>query len=182
MKLARLKGKTTLHTTIDGIHTGCGVLIPETATLTRSTDEWYLHTNCYNCTYRLWSEHGPDDYICPHNGKDFPPRRKCEHGRIPAGCAICTPPKPTNWPCPNGCTDEADHIPGGRSGYVWATACTIFPPSRPLTDQGECAGECESYSEAMHRANPKLRLDMSDSTEATCYHCGRDTRFPMDRW
>jgi hypothetical protein len=148
----------------------------------RTLHRWFLHTTCYNCAHRLWPEHGPADYLCPADGKDFPPRRRCGHGFDPRGCSACTPPKPVSWPCPNGCTNEADHIPGGRSGYTWATACTVFPPPRPLTDQDECAGACESYGEVMKRANPKLFLDMSDTTEATCYHCGRDARFPWDGW
>ncbi|MCK9874174.1 hypothetical protein MRI28_31905, partial [Nocardiopsis dassonvillei] len=90
MKLVRLKGKTTVHVTANGIRTGCGVLIPHTATLTRDTDEWYLHTTCYNCAHRLWPAHGPAEYLCPANGKDFPPRRKCGHGLDPRGCSVCT--------------------------------------------------------------------------------------------
>lgn len=80
MKLARWKTAprkpVRLHVTTDGIKTACGALISETATLTRDTDEWYLHTNCYNCAYRLWPQHGPPGYLRPHNGKDFPPRKR----------------------------------------------------------------------------------------------------------
>lgn len=174
MKLAKLKGKTTLHTTIDGIRTGCGVLIPESATLTRSTDEWFLHTNCYNCAYRLWPKHGPADYICPHNGKDFPPRRKCAHGRNPEGCVVCTPAAAQCWPCPNGCTDPADHDPGRRY-----TKCTVFPPRRELGPGGRCVDMCESTEDAMHRANPKLRFDLADSAYMYCYHCDQAIDFSL---
>ncbi|WP_179811317.1 hypothetical protein [Nocardiopsis sinuspersici] len=76
----------------------------------------------------------------------------------------------------------ADHVPGGRIGYVRETACTVFPPSRPLTDQDARVGECEPCDVVMKRANPKLFLDMADSTAASCYHCGRDTRFPWGGW
>jgi hypothetical protein len=83
LKLARWTKKT--HVTPDGITSACGFLIPERATVTRGTAEWYLHTDCYNCTYRLWPQYGPADYICPTSGKDFPRRRSARTAVPPAG-------------------------------------------------------------------------------------------------
>jgi hypothetical protein len=65
-----------LHVTRDGVRTGCGALVPHTATRTIATLDWHLHTNCYNCAYRLWPRQGPPGYIRPGNGADFPPRRR----------------------------------------------------------------------------------------------------------
>jgi hypothetical protein len=64
LAIARLKGGK-LHITRDGIKTACGSLIPSTAPMTRPTQEWYLHTTCYNCAYRLWPDHGPAEYERP---------------------------------------------------------------------------------------------------------------------
>lgn len=65
----------TFHVTADGIKTACGALVPHTATRTEPTVEWYLHTNCFNCAYRLWPQHGPTDYVRPHSRADFPLRK-----------------------------------------------------------------------------------------------------------
>lgn len=66
---------TRRHITLDGEATRCGAQIPDDAELTPvALDKWHLHTNCYNCAYRLWELYGPPGYIRPENGKDFPPR------------------------------------------------------------------------------------------------------------
>lgn len=179
VKLARWKPRTgrpqRVHATTDGIKTGCGALIPEQALVTRDAEQWYLHTNCYNCAYRLW---GPDDYIRPANSQDFPPRKKCEHRQDPKACLTCTPRPPANWPCPNGCTDPADHR--HFNGFRWRTRCTVIPETNPTGPGGRCEGRCESEDAAIHRANPALRFDFSDSAMTTCYHCGNDIDFSVD--
>lgn len=168
LRIVRLKsGK--LHVTADGIKTACGTLIPEYATVTQPTPQWYLHTNCYNCTHRLWPQHGPREYLQPCNGRDFPPQRKCPHGTASESCFTCTPvPKNLpNWPCPNGCTEPRDHDPRRRT-----PTCAVYPPGRPVGPDGRCVERCESTESAMRRANPKLWLDLADSAMMTCYHCG----------
>jgi hypothetical protein len=166
MAIARWKsGK--LHVTRDGAKTGCGALIPVTATVTRATLDWYLHTNCYNCAYRLGPTEGPAEYLCPGNGSDFPPRRRCPHGRHPGGYVRCTPRGAQNWPCPNGCTDPVAHDPMYRY-----TKCTVQPPQKPAGPDRRCTDGCESTEKAMHRANPGLHFDLADSASMTCYHCG----------
>lgn len=171
MKLTRwrttAKKAPVVHVTADGIKTGCGVLIPERAMLTRDASEWYLHTTCYNCTHRLWPLHGPADYICPANSRDFPPRKKCPHGRDSRYCVRCTPSAARNWPCPNGCTDPVDHDPLRGS-----PTCTVYPPRLAPGSDGRCIDGCESTDAAIHRANPKMYFDLADSAMMTCYHCG----------
>ena len=168
LRIVRLRsGK--LHVTADGIKTACGTLIPDRATTTQATPEWYLHTNCYNCTHRLWPQHGPREYLQPSNGRDFPPRRKCPHGTAPESCFECTPVQRDlrNWPCPNGCTEPRDHDP--RRG---APKCVVYPEGRVLGPDGRCAEGCESIERAMDRANPRLFLDLADSALTTCFGCG----------
>lgn len=154
------------HVTRDGATTGCGVLIPDSAVVTRPTLDWYLVTNCYNCAYRLWPAEGPADYLCPSNGADFPPTRKCPHGQHPRGCVRCTPQAAQNWPCPNGCTDPADHNPLHRY-----TKCTVRPPRKPVGPDERCPDGCESTEKAMQRANPGLSFDLADGASMYCYHC-----------
>ncbi|GAA1546746.1 hypothetical protein GCM10009827_078650 [Dactylosporangium maewongense] len=165
MVLTRWRGGKA-HVTRDGAKTACGALIPTTALMTAPRLDWYLHGTCYNCTHRLWPEQGPVDYICPADGSDFPPERRCPHGTRAKGCVRCTPSAAQNWPCRNGCTDPADHDPVRRY-----TACTVFPPQRTSDSGGRCVPGCESTEKAMHRANPKLRFDLADSASTTCYHC-----------
>jgi hypothetical protein len=166
MSLARRRGGK-LHVTQDGVKTACSALIPFNATKTAATLNWYLHTTCYNCAHRLWPDHGPADYICPSNGSDFPPQRRCPHGQRPAGCVHCTPRAAQNWPCPNGCTDPVDHDPLHRY-----TKCTVFPPRRSSGSGGRCVKSCESTEKAMCRVNPRLYFNLADSASMTCYHCG----------
>ncbi|MFC3994008.1 hypothetical protein [Actinoplanes siamensis] len=136
LAIARVKsGKR--HATRDGATTGCGALIPATAVVTRPTLDWHLVTNCYNCAYRLWPTEGPADYLCPSNGSDFPPTRKCPHGRHPRACVRCTPQAAQNWPCPNGCTDPVDHDPLHRY-----TKCTVHPPRKPVAPDERCPDGC----------------------------------------
>jgi hypothetical protein len=156
MAIARWKsGK--LHVTRDGIKTGCGSLVPATATVTRATLDWHLHTNCYNCAYRLWGAQGPAEYLCPSNGSDFPPRRR-DQPRAPQ--------PPQNWPCPRGCTNPADH-----DALLRYPKCTVFPVRRDAGPDGRCAGGCESTDKAMRWANPDMFFDLADSASMTCYHC-----------
>lgn len=175
MKIARWKTaprKTPrLHATLDGIKTGCGALIPEHATLTRDTEEWFLHTTCYNCAYRLWDQHGPAGYLRPVNGEDFPPRKACEHRQDPRSCHTCTPPPNVNWPCPNGCADLTGHQGWQRP------PCTVYPPREQPGADGHCAGPCTPVDTAIEQANPKLRFDFSDRHHLRCYHCGNDVDF-----
>jgi hypothetical protein len=157
-----------IHVSVDAIKTGCGALIPQQATISRATVEWYLHTNCYNCAYRLWDKHGADDYIRPVDGSDFPPRKKCPHGGDKRWCVRCTPSAAQNWPCPNGCTNPLDHDPMNRY-----TKCTVRPPTRRTGPDGRCLQGCESTQRAIRAANPNLYLDLADSAISTCYHCGQ---------
>ncbi|MFC3986650.1 hypothetical protein [Streptosporangium jomthongense] len=64
-----------VHVSVDGARTACGSDIPEHATVKAETVEWHLHTNCYNCAYRLWPSYAPPGYIRPANSGDFPIRR-----------------------------------------------------------------------------------------------------------
>lgn len=92
MKLARWPGKR-IHCTVDGAMTICRTLIPDTATISRDTSQWFLHTTCYNCAYRLWdTEHRPEGYHRPQNGKDFPPR-PIDVKRLGAGQSVLFPRK-----------------------------------------------------------------------------------------
>jgi hypothetical protein len=64
-----------IHVSLDGEHTVCGSLIPDHATTVTTTTDWHLHTNCYNCAYRLWPKHAPAGYERPTSSRDFPLRR-----------------------------------------------------------------------------------------------------------
>jgi hypothetical protein len=154
------------HVSQDGIRTACGHLVPTTATRTSPTPDWYEHTNCYNCAYRLWPDHGPAGYVCPTDGRDFPIQRACPHGRRKSGCTRCTPTAPSNWPCPNGCTDPADHDPMYRR-----PVCAKTPERKPTGPDGRCIGGCESIERATRRVNPNLLLDLADSAMFTCFSC-----------
>lgn len=156
-----------IHVSEDGVKTACGFLVPVRATRTIPTVDWHKYTNCYNCAYRLWPKHGPAGYLCPANGKDFPIRKACPHGRDARACVKCTPRSAQNWPCPNGCTDPAAHDPLHRY-----TRCTVFPTRRPVGPDGRCVDRCESEERAIHRANPKMYFDLSDGASMLCYHCG----------
>ncbi|GAB3490133.1 hypothetical protein [Nocardiopsis coralliicola] len=175
MKIARWKTaprKTPrLHATLDGIKTGCGALIPEHATLTRDTEEWFLHTTCYNCAYRLWDAEAEAGHIRPANSRDFPPRKKCEHGSDPRTCAVCTPPKPVNWPCPNGCAEQQGHM-----GWT-VPPCAVLPPKLPPGPDGTCVGPCQPIDTEIERANRNLRFDFADRYHLFCYHCGNEVDF-----
>ena len=167
MQIVRWKqGK--VHVSEDGIKTWCGALVPDTATRTLPTVDWYKHTNCYNCVYRLWPLHSPPGYLRPVNGQDFPIRRTCPHGYDAHGCVRCTPRAAQNWPCPNGCTDPIDHDPLRQY-----TKCTVFPPQQPSGPDGRCAERCESTARVMRRANPRMYFDLADSAYMTCYHCSQ---------
>ncbi|MEV4773115.1 hypothetical protein [Micromonospora humida] len=156
-----------IHVSQNGIKTWCGSLVPDTATRTVPTVDWHLHTNCYNCAYRLWPQHAPTGYLRPADGKDFPIPKACPHGQRARGCVRCTPRAAQNWPCPNGCTDPVDHDPLHRY-----TKCTVFPPRQPTEPDGRCIGRCESTEKVVHRANPGMHFDLADSAAMTCYHCG----------
>ncbi|ROR38001.1 hypothetical protein EDD39_6163 [Kitasatospora cineracea] len=91
-----------LHVPVDGVVSGCGQRIPPTARVSAPDPEWFLRGRCYNCFHRLWPQYGPADYIQPHDGKQFPPTRKCPHARNPRYCPRCTPTAAQNWPRPNG--------------------------------------------------------------------------------
>lgn len=169
-----------IHVSADGVKTACGALIPVQATRTIPTVDWVKHTTCYNCAYRLWPEHGPADYLCPSNGKDFPIRKKCQHGRDRRSCVSCTPSAARNWPCPKGCTDPADHDPLYRY-----PKCVVRPPIQSCGQDGRCIGACESTERVMHRANPGMWFDLADSASMCCYHCGEPVcvacqRVPVD--
>lgn len=167
MAVVRWAATTKIHVTADGVKTACGVLIPARVRRTVPTVDWHLHTNCYNCAYRLWPVHGPADYLCPINGKDFPVQRRCPHGDRTQNCVRCTPRAAQCWPCPNGCTDPLNHNPSYRF-----TTCTVHPPRRQLESDERCTTGCQSTELVMHRANPKLHFDLADSAVMTCYHCG----------
>src|SRR5438270_838178 len=150
MQLAKLrKNPRRIHVTPDGVKTVCGAFIPDDATLSRETDVWYKHTNCYNCTYRLWATHKPTGYIRPVNGKDFPLRQECPHypGREvpPKTCQTCTPFNPAlARPCPKGCPEPHDPRLGNPP-------CTVYPTRRPVPEGGKCVDGCESEDALMHR-------------------------------
>ncbi|MET9250279.1 hypothetical protein [Nonomuraea sp. NPDC003709] len=166
-----------VHVSLDGSRTMCGCDIPDHATVVATTPDWHLHTNCYNCAYRLWPDHAPVGYIRPADSRDFPLRTECPHyqgrGIDAKGCVTCTPAAARNWPCPRGCADPADHDPGHRF-----TNCTVSPPQRPLGPDGRCVGVCESTDAAMRRANPGFFYDLADSAIMYCYHCGH----PLPLW
>ncbi|MFC7593675.1 hypothetical protein ACFQYP_65630, partial [Nonomuraea antimicrobica] len=63
-----------IHVSLDGQHTVCGSQIPDHATTEATTADWHLHTNCYNCAYRLWPEHAPAGYAA-HQQPRLPLRR-----------------------------------------------------------------------------------------------------------
>src|SRR5262249_11687441 len=126
----------TIHVTPDGIKTGCGAFIPEDAQLSRDTDVWYQHTNCYNCAYRQWPAN--TGYIRPHNGKDFPPRRECPHypGREidPTGCQTCIP---STVPRPSGDLAPRDVL--SRTILVWE-----IRPALSIRHAGRYPGRLQS--------------------------------------
>ena len=159
--------KGRLHVSEDGVKTVCGWLVPAQATRTIPTVDWHKHTNCYNCTYRLWPNHGPTGYLRPTSSKDFPIRKACPHRLDPRQCTRCETARPQNWPCPNGCTDPTAHDPLHRY-----TRCTVLPPRRPAGPSGRCVDGCESTERAVRRANPELHFDLADSASMACYHCG----------
>ncbi|MEU8319764.1 hypothetical protein AB0C33_15490 [Nonomuraea sp. NPDC048881] len=64
-----------IHVSLDGEHTVCGSQIPDHATTVATTTDWHLHTDCYNCAYRLWPKHAPAGYERPTSSRDFPLRR-----------------------------------------------------------------------------------------------------------
>jgi hypothetical protein len=64
-----------VHVTVDGHETVCRSQIPAGATLSRPILDWYMHSTCYTCCYRLWPNHGPAGYERPASVTDFPPRR-----------------------------------------------------------------------------------------------------------
>ncbi|WP_433464058.1 hypothetical protein [Spirillospora sp. CA-128828] len=154
-----------VHVSLDGVRTMCGHDIPDHAAVTATTADWHLHTNCYNCAYRLWPTHAPDGYICPSDSHDFPIRRK--------------PPVHTGPPCPK-CGEQHplnETIP----------PCALNPPSQRPADQGRCSlGACESTALALRHANPELQLDLPGILTTHCHHCGHEvcttcqTR-PVDR-
>jgi hypothetical protein len=155
---------TKKHVSVDGHVTGCGKQIPGGATVVAHTADWHLHANCYNCAYRLWDSHGPADFGRPRDGEDFPPARRCRHGRHPRDCMKCSPPK--NWSCPNGCNEPHDPL-------ICYPRCTTFPPRRDASGGGRCSGgRCESTELVLRRANPRLNLDFGDGASMRCYHCG----------
>jgi hypothetical protein len=166
MKIVRWKSGIRHVSRDGGIKTACGHLVPERATVTRETPDWHEYTNCFNCAYRLWPEHGPAGYLKPHSSSGFPIRKACPHGYRAEGCVRCTPRAAQNWPCPKGCTDPLDHNPISRY-----TKCTISPPRKPSGPDGRCVDGCESEDRAMHRANPGLHFDLADSASMYCYHC-----------
>lgn len=173
MRLAwwRTSSKTpTRHITLDGRTTVCKRKLPHQAHVSGEEPQWHLKANCYNCARNLASHYQGLGLICPVDGKDFPPRPKCPHGRASRDCVRCTPSAVQNWPCLNGCTDPADHDPLHRY-----TKCTVHPPQRePSTEDGQCADQCETTDQVIHRANPGLHFDLADSASMTCYHCGHE--------
>jgi hypothetical protein len=146
-----------LHVSPDGLRTACGAdVVAARAPVVQVTEDWHLFTNCYNCAYRLKV---PPGHVQPRDGKDFPIRRACQHDRDPDTCYSCNPSKfVRNWPCPNGCTDQSNHV------YSYPR-CLVWPPKRSCDD---C---CESLERALTRANPKSLLDLPDSAMSNCYHC-----------
>lgn len=82
------------HVSLDGERTVCGFDLPDHANVTTTTTDWHLHTDCYNCAYRLWPDHAPAGYIRPTDSHDFPMRRECPHHpgheRDPRSCPECT--------------------------------------------------------------------------------------------
>lgn len=157
---------TKLHVSADGIKTACGALVPERATVTRETPTWWEHTTCYNCCYRLWPTHGPQGYLQPTNGRDFPIRRACSHRRDPRYCLTCD--GSLIRPCPN-C--------GNRHDPMYSIPpCAVTPEGlreRFGPPGPRCAdGCCLSEDRARHAYNPKLSLDLADSAMSYCYRCG----------
>lgn len=158
MKIVRWRsGK--LHVSPDGLRTACGAdVVAARARVVQVTEDWHLFTDCYNCVYRLKV---PPGYVQPRDGKDFPIRRACEHGDDPGYCYSCNPLKfVRNWPCPNGCDDQMNHV------YSYPR-CLVWPPKR-----SSCDDSCESEERVLTRANPKYFLDLPDRAMDTCYHCG----------
>jgi hypothetical protein len=87
---------TKQHVSIDGAATVCGYDVPQDAAVVAVTPDWHKFATCYNCVYRLWTDHAPPGYVRPASGSDFPLRRECPHlpgrGRDPLACPDCTPP------------------------------------------------------------------------------------------
>ncbi|MBE1593318.1 hypothetical protein ACFPOI_21880 [Nonomuraea angiospora] len=52
-----------VHVSLDGSRTVCGSEVPDHATVMAPTVDWHLHTNCYNCAYRLWPDHRLVGYL-----------------------------------------------------------------------------------------------------------------------
>jgi hypothetical protein len=165
---------TRKHVSTGSGKSACGAWIPPSATVAAVTADWHHLATCYNCVHRLWRDHKPEGFIRPSSGKDFPLRRECPHspGREldPRYCRLCTPAEERgahdpNWPCPNGCGEPHNLV----STYP---QCAIHPPRHDVPDGAHCPpGQCESAGQAIHAANPRLFLDLPDSTLMTCYHC-----------
>lgn len=104
--------------------TVCGSEVPDHATVMAPTVDWHLHTNCYNCAYRLWPDHRLVGCLRPANGRDFPLRTECPHhqgrGIDAKGCITCTSAAARNWPCPaaapTGWRSDRRAAPAGRPG------------------------------------------------------------------
>lgn len=138
-----------LHVTPDGIKTGCGALIPATATVTQALG-WCPHTNCYNYAYRLWGSQGPAEYL------PVPEQRL----RLPAAA-----------PRPALCTAAAPTRPATTRLLRYSTY-TVFPERRPDGPDGRCAEGCESTEKVMRRANLGMFFDLTISVSIAPYQCG----------
>jgi hypothetical protein len=67
--------RSKVHVSLTGARTVCGAHIPADAAVVAVTADWHLHTDCYNCTTKLWVHYAPTGYQRPINGSDFPLRR-----------------------------------------------------------------------------------------------------------
>lgn len=163
----------TIHISENGHTTVCHRAIrhDRARILERDSTTWGTQLSCYNCAHL----HPPAGYLPASSSRSFPLKPECPHhprSGLPEGaCSRCDPAllKPQNWPCPNGCTDPADH-----AFYSRYPRCTVHPPTREPGPDGRCRDGCESTERAIHRANPKLFFDLADSASCLCYHCGQE--------
>lgn len=81
-----------VHVSLTGDRTVCGAYIPLDATVLCVTADWHLHTDCYNCTSKLWVHYAPHGYQRPVNGADFPIRRTGQALRRVGGRPANPPP------------------------------------------------------------------------------------------
>ncbi|GAB3411577.1 hypothetical protein [Flindersiella endophytica] len=86
-----------IHVSLTGARTVCGAYIPADAVVLAVTPDWHLHTDCYNCSAKLWVHYAPAGYQRPINGSDFPIRRS---GQSPGPIGGRRRARPLAWQDP----------------------------------------------------------------------------------